>query len=47
VLPAELYDLLAVLDRRDDLDVRTEAEQELERLAEDLVVLDEGDSDDL
>jgi len=47
VLPAELDDLLAVLDRRDDLDVRAEPEQELERLAEDLVVLDERDSDDL
>jgi len=45
VSPAELDDLLAVLDRRDDVDVGPEAEQELERLAEDLVVLDEGDSD--
>jgi len=45
VSPAELDDLLAVLDGRDDVDVGAEAEQELERLAEDLVVLDEGDSD--
>jgi hypothetical protein len=45
MLPAELDDLLAVLDRRHDLDVRAKAEQELERLAEDLVVLDESDSD--
>ena len=38
-------DLAAVADRRDDLEVRTHAEQQLECLAEDLVVLDEEDPD--
>ena len=35
----------AVVDRRDDLDVVAQPEQQLERLAEDLVVLDEDDAD--
>ena len=35
----------AVADRGDDLDVGPHAEQELERLAEDVVVLDEEDAD--
>ena len=38
-------DLTAVADRRDDLEVGSHTEQELERLAEDLVVLDEEDPD--
>jgi hypothetical protein len=46
VLFAERDDVVPVLDRRDDLDLGAQAEQELERLAEDLVVLDQGDADD-
>jgi hypothetical protein len=45
VIPAELDHVVAVLDRGDDLDVRPHAEEQLERLAEDPVVLDEGDPD--
>jgi hypothetical protein len=45
VVPAELDDVVAVLDRSDDLDVRPHPEEHLERLAEDSVVLDEGDAD--
>ena len=45
VLAAELDDLRAVLDRGDDLDVRAQPEQQLERFPEHLVVLDEGDAD--
>ena len=44
-LTAQLDDLRAVLDGGDDVDVGAEPEQQLERLAEDLVVLDEGDAD--
>jgi hypothetical protein len=36
---------LALADRRDDLDVVAQAEEQLERLAEDVVVLDEQDAD--
>jgi hypothetical protein len=43
VVLAERDDVVAVLDRRDDVDVGAKPEQQLERLAEDLVVLDEGD----
>jgi hypothetical protein len=46
VLPAERDDSVPVLDGRDDLDLRAQAEQKLKRLAEDLVVLDQGDADD-
>jgi hypothetical protein len=46
VLTAELDDLVAVLDRRDDLDVRSHPQEQFERLAEDPVVLDEGDPND-
>jgi hypothetical protein len=45
VLAAERDDVVAVLDRRDDLYVRAEIEQHLQRLAEDIVVLDERDAD--
>jgi hypothetical protein len=45
VLATELDDGVPVLDGGDHLEIRPEAEQQLERLAEDLVVLDEGDSD--
>ena len=45
VIPAELDDVVAVLDRGDDLDVRPHPEEHLESLAEDSVVLDEGDAD--
>ncbi len=37
--------IVPVSDGGDDLDVGAEPEQELERLAEDLVVLDEHDAD--
>ena len=45
LIPAELDDVVAVLDRGDDLDVRPHPEEHLECLAEDSVVLDEGDAD--
>jgi len=45
VVSAELDYVVPVLDRGDDLDVRPHPEEQLERLAEDSVVLDEGDAD--
>jgi hypothetical protein len=45
VLDAGRHGCSAVGDRRDDLDVVAEREQQLERLAEDVVVLDEEDPD--
>lgn len=45
VLPAERDDVIAVLGGRDDLDVGLDSQQQLERLAKDAVVLDEGDPD--
>jgi hypothetical protein len=36
---------VTVGERRDDLDLRAQAEEQLERLAEDVVVLDERDAD--
>jgi hypothetical protein len=47
VLLAERDDVVPVFDGRDDLDLRAKAEQELERLAEHLVVLDQGDANDV
>ena len=40
-----VHDLVAVGERGDDLDLGSQPEQELERLAEDVVVLDESDAD--
>jgi hypothetical protein len=45
VLDAGGHGCSAVGDRRHDLDVVAEREQQLERLPEDVVVLDEEDSD--
>jgi hypothetical protein len=45
VLLAGRNRFLAVGDGRHDLQVRAQAEQELQRLAEDLVVLDDDDPD--
>jgi len=45
VLERGLDGRLAFTDGGDDLDVRAEGEEQLERLAEDVVVLDEQDAD--
>ena len=44
-LTAEVRDLRPISDRADHVDVRAQPEQELERLPEDVVVLDEGYTD--
>ena len=45
VLAARGHGLRPVADRRDDLDVGAHSQQQLERLPEDLVVLDQEDPD--